>query len=100
MKDNVLVWLQKWFLSECDGEWEQEYGLHIETIDNPGWLLEIDLKYTTFENIQVETRQIDNSENDWYFYGIKNSVYKASGDPNKLEFLLLKFKEIVETNSK
>lgn len=47
MEDNLLEWLQDWYLQQCDGEWEHFYGVKIETLDNPGWYIEIDLNDTT-----------------------------------------------------
>ncbi|WP_203237204.1 Imm53 family immunity protein [Streptomyces gilvosporeus] len=29
--------LTAWYTSQCDGGWEHEYGIRIETLDNPGW---------------------------------------------------------------
>jgi hypothetical protein len=96
MEDNVLVWLQKWYLSECDGDWEHENTINIESLANPGWLIKIHLNNTLIEKVEIETIKIDNGEGDWFFYEIKDAVFRAAGDPGKLEFLLLKFKEIVE----
>lgn len=98
MNDSILVWIQNWFLSNCDGNWEHENIINIQTLDNPGWDISIDLNYTGLEQLTIESGLIENAEDDWYTYEIKNAVYSAAGDPNKLEFLLLKFKEIVEAN--
>ncbi len=38
--------LVQWWRAQCDGEWEHEFGITIETMDNPGWLVKIDLSYT------------------------------------------------------
>jgi hypothetical protein len=43
---NTLTRLQAWFASTCDGEREHHHGLSIITIDNPGWLVKIDLSGT------------------------------------------------------
>jgi hypothetical protein len=32
----ILPWLQGWYATQCDGDWEHEYGVSIETLDNPG----------------------------------------------------------------
>ena len=45
----LLQWLQKWFLSMCDGDWEHSYVVTIKTVDNPGWLVNIDLIDTPLE---------------------------------------------------
>lgn len=34
-------WIMRWYASQCDGDWEHEHGMSIETIDNPGWALEV-----------------------------------------------------------
>lgn len=96
MADNVLVWLQKWYQSECDGDWEHGYGVSIQTLDNPGWLIKIELKNTALENITVESTSMENDENDWCYYETKDAVNKAAGDPNKLEFLLLNLRKLLK----
>ncbi|TMB85990.1 MAG: hypothetical protein E6J45_14585 [Chloroflexi bacterium] len=34
--DDPLALLQHWYLSRCDGEWEHQRGITIESLDNPG----------------------------------------------------------------
>ena len=38
MLDNFM-WLLNWFQDHCDGDWEHSSGIHLETLDNPGWAL-------------------------------------------------------------
>jgi hypothetical protein len=38
---DALTWLQGWYLSQCDGDWEHGHGVDIGTLDNPGWRVEI-----------------------------------------------------------
>lgn len=40
---DVFTWLQDWYIQNCDGDWEHCYGIKIETLDNPGWCIDIDL---------------------------------------------------------
>jgi hypothetical protein len=47
---NELVQLQKWYFSQCNGDWEHQYGISIVTLDNPGWSVQIDLAETNFES--------------------------------------------------
>ena len=49
MNMSVLDDLQKWYTSNCDGEWQEEYGVEIGTLDNPGWSVTIDLEDTNLE---------------------------------------------------
>jgi hypothetical protein len=46
----VLEKLQTWYNSNCDGDWEHQYGFSLENIDNPGWTLTIDLDFTHQED--------------------------------------------------
>ena len=95
----ILDWISEWMISECDGDWEHEYGIKIETLDNPGWDVEIDLSYTDLENLHFEYTLVENSEHDWYCWKVKNGKFEAAGDLKKLPFLLNKFKELVEEYS-
>ena len=70
----------------------------METVDNPGWFITIDLDETKWDHINLESNVMEKNGTDWYFYEIKEGKFKASGDPTKLEFLLVKFKEIIEQN--
>ncbi len=42
-------------MAQCDGEWEHDYGIKIETLDNPGWLVSIDLLGTDLEDKSFPT---------------------------------------------
>lgn len=55
----LLTWLQGWYTSMCDGDWEHGNGVTIETIDNPGWRLRVQVSDTgletkSFDRIRVE----------------------------------------------
>jgi hypothetical protein len=39
---NPLEVIHQWFIGKCDHFWEHQYGLILETTDNPGWWLTID----------------------------------------------------------
>ncbi|WP_414676550.1 immunity 53 family protein [Methylibium sp.] len=41
-----LTRLQVWYTAQCNGDWEHSYGVRIDTLDNPGWSVEVDLKDT------------------------------------------------------
>jgi hypothetical protein len=92
----ILSWIENWYQKNCDGYWEHSYSIKVETLDNPGWHISIDLGETNLENLNVDYQLIEHSENDWYGYSIKEKVFSASGDPSKLEFLLNKFREVVD----
>lgn len=54
---NTLEVICNWFSSQCDGDWEHEYGIKIETVDNPGWVITIDITYTSLASRSESERQ-------------------------------------------
>ena len=97
--NSIIKWIENWLASQCDGDWEHEYGIKIYTTSNPGWTILIDLEYTGIENLNIDVGTIEKGEDDWFFYHIKNKKFTASGDTSKLEFLLMQFKEIAESHT-
>jgi len=91
----IFKWIENWYLSNCDGDWEHSYGVKITTLDNPGWSVKIDLEGTELEGLIIEYLLVEKSDNDWYGYKIENNVFEGAGDSGKLEFLLEKFRQIV-----
>lgn len=96
----ILQWIQQWYKEQCDGDWEHSYGIKIETLDNPGWSVKIDLEGTDLEGYVLPYKLVERSEGDWYGIRVENNIFYAAGDENKLEFLLENFKEIITDNYK
>jgi hypothetical protein len=46
---DIFEWMENCDLSMCDGEWEHYYGVKIDTLDNPGWIVQIDIMDTGLE---------------------------------------------------
>jgi hypothetical protein len=88
MNKHVLMRLQKWYLEQCNGEWEHGYGVLIDTLDNPGWKVLIDLKGTRWEKTMFEELKCDRAPDDWITCTKKDAQYVGYGDPCKLELIL------------
>lgn len=85
---DTLEWLQKWYLSQCDGDWEHSFGVHIETLDNPGWRFSVDLENTDLEGKSFEEVTINRTEHDWLRCWISESTFEgACGSENLYEVL-------------
>lgn len=91
-----LMWLQEWYKSQCDGDWEHSYGVKIESLDNPGWSITIETEDSINELKDFDWKNTEISENDWYYYRVVKSAYEASGDPQKLEKLISIFRDLIE----
>ena len=92
----MLSWLMEWYNNQCDGDWEHYYGVKIDTIDNPGWNIEIDTTESEKELEDLPWQWHEIAENDWYGYKVENSVFIGSSDPKKLEKLISIFKSLIE----
>ena len=94
---SLLKWLEEWYKSQCDGEWEHLFGIKIYTLDNPRWRITIDISDTELENKKYDAYQvINNEESDWIFCHVKDGCFEGAGDPSKLEEIIQRFKEWVE----
>lgn len=99
MKNDVLEWLQKWYLSQADGEWEHEHGIKIDTLDNPGWSVTLSLAGTILDSKKFERVEVDKGDVDWYFCWIENNEFQATSSPQHLISVLETFKEWSEAQS-
>ncbi len=93
---DMIDWLQNWYHAQCNGNWEHDYGVRIETLDNPGWSIEIDLVNTEVTMATLKWQLIEISTDNWIGYRVEDGKYSASGDPKKLDLLILIFKQIIE----
>jgi len=96
-KINMLNWLIDWYKSNCDGDWEHMFGVKIETLDNPGWSVNINVEDTNLEDKCFPELWTDNGDDDWIFCRVENNVFRGSGDPDKLEEMITIFKEWAES---
>lgn len=92
----MLKWLEEWYKSQCDGEWEHYYGINIYNCDNPGWCVDIDIVDTSIERKDFNSVHYDNGDNDWIICQVKEGQFRGSGDTSKLEEIIHIFKEWVE----
>lgn len=99
MDTTILTRLENWYSTNCDDIWEHSYGISIDTLDNPGWTIKIDLTDTCLQNLTYE-KQVDNGRFDWMLIRVVEKVFEASGDPSKLATLLSIFlDEIIPIHS-
>lgn len=92
----AIAALQTWYSDQCNGEWEHNYGLRIDTLDNPGWSLEIDLMETHWESLLVPFSRKEIDTNSWLQYKVGEGKFQGACDPLSLEHLLAEFLILVE----
>jgi hypothetical protein len=92
-----LKWLERWFESHCDDDWEHSNGVKIESIDTPGWRLTIPVRETELENIAFDEIIIDRDDQDWVRCWIKDGYFEGAGGLSNLEEMIQMFQEWVES---
>lgn len=94
---DILQWLQKWYEENCVDEWQHFYGIKIETLDNPGWYIKIDLSETRAENKRFqEIRRGLESGSNWLDCKVQDKIFYGACSPNNLAAVLEIFKNWVE----
>jgi hypothetical protein len=97
-------WLEEWFASNCDGEWEQTQGVSIQTTDNPGWWVKIDLpqgllaQFSEGSVLRVvgdppSEKNGNVASGEWMVCRIVGGKFDAAGDPGKLTEIFECFRE-------
>jgi len=76
--------LEQWYASQCDGDWEHRYGVKIDALDNPGWLLHIDLQGTRRQDAKLEMVRINRADNDWIQYWVEKRQFNIACGPKNL----------------
>jgi hypothetical protein len=76
--------IEKWYADRCDGEWEHSWGVKIETLDNPGWRIRINLNKTPAQLRALPRQKIDRAETDWIYYWVDNATFHAACGPTNL----------------
>lgn len=88
--------LQAWFGRQCDGSWEHRNGIRIETIDNPGWSVLIDLAGTNIDGREFHVIKLERSEHDWITCRIEAGQFQGFGGVENLDELLRTFLDWAE----
>jgi hypothetical protein len=101
---NVLARLQTWYSHQCDGEWEHSSGITIQSCDNPGWWVKIDLMGTPLQTLAfTETAEGVDAHRialgpRWLSCHTENGIWHGAGDETKLERILETFLAWAEEN--
>jgi len=92
---NNIEWLAVWYKQNCDGQWEHSYGIKIETLDNPGWSVSIDLHETKFSNLSMPELSKNKGDEGWIVCSIKNERFEGFGDGLKLNEIIGVFRDCI-----
>jgi hypothetical protein len=90
---DTLVWLQHWYATHCDGDWEHLYGVEIGTLDNPGWRVKVNVQETELEGREFMDYWHEATEHNWMMCRVRDGVFEGAGGPHNLQEILVKFQE-------
>lgn len=93
---DCLAWLQKWYIENCDGDWEHSYGISISTIDNPGWSVKIDIHDYNIDDTSVNLTGYPEPGDTWLTYRVEKGCFYGHSDPTQLCQIILVFKQLIE----
>lgn len=93
---NNFAWLCSWYAAQANEEWEHEFGIHLDTLDNPGWTLAIDVAETGLDASAFPTFEWD-SGTEWIRMRGDSDSSKIRGacSPHQLETVVGAFRKWV-----
>ena len=103
---STLQRLQSWYTAQCNDEWEHYHGLTIESCDNPGWWVKIDLTGTALNGMPFTTiaENVDSHGfqlgNRWILCHLNGPIWEGTGDESRLEQILELFLDWAEKGGK
>lgn len=83
------VRLNRWFATQCNGDWEHMNGVKIETTDNPGWWVRIEIDGTTSRLLSGKGQRGKLSWEVEKANGVLHGYDEESGDLEGLSNLLV-----------
>jgi hypothetical protein len=95
---NPLPRLESWYRSMCNGDWEHTYGIKIETLDNPGWMVTIEVRDTPLSDLPFQAIRVEVSETEWIQCEVVDGVFCGTGGLGGLNMILSKFLDWAEAN--
>lgn len=85
----TMARLEEWYRAQCNGDWEHTYGISIETLDNPGWSVEIEVKDTLLYGVPFATvERVILLDVDWLRCEVMDGVFRGSGGIGRLAEIL------------
>lgn len=88
MGDDLLDVIGTWYRAQCDETWEHRWGVTLRSLDNPGWLLRVDLVGTDRAGRTAPEVEQRRSEEQWLVWGADGDRWEGACGPLQLEELL------------
>ena len=92
-----LAELQAWYRSQCNDDWEHSYGVKIETLDNPGWSVTVDLTETDLQDkvfspvVRGLIADDLTQDQNWIVCKVAEQRFQGAGGPSTLDEIIATF---------
>ena len=96
---DALQALQRWYVAQCNGDWEHSLGVKIDTLDNPGWSLHVDLSGTPLAGRPFQSVSRLDHPSEWLDCKRADTQFQAAGGPLMLAELIHVFLSWAESPS-
>jgi hypothetical protein len=100
MTDDPFMFLQAWYATHCNGDWEHQYGVEVGTLDNPGWRVQIDVVGTELEGREQARAITERSDTDWVQSWCDGTTFHAAASPTNLRDAIAAFVQFATGSSK
>jgi hypothetical protein len=84
----TLDQLMSWYEGQCDGMWEHQHGVQIDTLDNPGWAVKISLVGTSLEHVPFAGARDVSHDVDWINRRVTSGRFEGFGGRRKLDAII------------
>jgi len=95
---DVIKKIESWYQQQCNSNWEHQYGVSIDTLDNPGWSVKINLLETSYSDLRLDRFFCERSDSDWIDCKIESGIFCGCGGPMNLGEILDFFLKICESH--
>lgn len=95
----------RWYGAQCDGDWEHSYGVTIDTLDNPGWWVRVDLRETHLEHVTFDpvASNLAAPQGDrnarWHSCKVEDGCFEGAGGVLDLQTVIQIFRVWAEQNA-
>ena len=83
--------LQAWYAGHCNGDWEHDCGVKIESIDDPGWCVRVGLRGTPLYDRSFAELERLHAGNEWVHCRVRNGCFEGYGGPLMLDEIVTIF---------
>lgn len=90
------MWLEDYYLYNCDGDWEHSYGFTIQADLVQGWTVIIELKETELEDVTYYQDDQSGPTEENFICTLENGIFEAKGGLRSLQKILDAFIRIAK----